>query len=76
VVINYGGWQSDLLARSGAGIRVDSFDIALAARTLNEFLQDDEALERASLACRHLASGEFERSRLTSKFMAAVVQVV
>ncbi len=69
VMINYSGWQADLLRSSGAGIVVPPDDPAKAAAMLVEFLMDSEAVDRAKLAAQRLAAEEFDIDRLAARFI-------
>ncbi|MHA1360539.1 MAG: glycosyltransferase [Candidatus Helarchaeota archaeon] len=64
VVINYGGWQADLLNKSGAGIVLSPHDKKSAAKRLIEFIRDEKRLEKASKSARILAHKKFNRDRL------------
>lgn len=64
VAINYGGWQADLLNKSGAGIVLSPNDKKYAAKRLIEFTRDEKRLEKASRAARILAHKRFNRDRL------------
>lgn len=67
VVINYGGWQADLLAESGAGLRLDHHDVEASAETLVAALSDEEWLARAARASASLGQERFERSKLATE---------
>jgi len=69
VMINYSGWQADLLRSSGAGIVVPPDDPAKAGAMLVEFLMDSEAVDRAELAAQRLAAEEFDIDRLAARFI-------
>ncbi len=69
VMINYSGWQADLLRSSGAGIVVPPDDPAKAAAMLVEFLMDSEAVGRAELASQRLAAEEFDIDKLAARFI-------
>ena len=55
VMVNYRGWQADLLARTGAGIVVPPKDAALGATLLSDLLDDPERRAAAELAAARLA---------------------
>lgn len=69
VVINYGGWQKDILEESGAGISIPSHDPTEGADQLAQFLNRSERLERAKAAARQLADTEFDRDILYKKLV-------
>jgi glycosyltransferase involved in cell wall biosynthesis len=64
VMINYQGWQADVLRETGAGIVAPVGDPAGAARALRDFLADEAGLRRAAAAAAALADGRFNRDRL------------
>lgn len=68
MLINHGGWQSETLMASGAGIALDQTNLANAARSLYERLSDDEWLSQARSASLHLGITQFETELLYSKF--------
>ncbi len=67
VVINYGGWQADLLEEDGAGIAVDPFDLDRAAAQLVAVLGDQAWLDAAGRASRRLGDEVFDRRRLAAR---------
>jgi glycosyltransferase involved in cell wall biosynthesis len=64
VVINYLGWQAQLLTESGAGVVLPEGDPASAAKLLAAFLADDRKIVEASAQARHLAHDVFSRDKL------------
>ncbi len=67
VVVNHGGWQADALAETGAGIRI-ARDPARAARELAAFVDDADAVARASVAAGRLAAERHSLELLSEKF--------
>ena len=63
MAINYGGWQAELLAESGAGFRLDR-NVTLAARQLQEFADFPLRISEAKIAARRLAEERFSRDKL------------
>jgi UDP-N-acetylglucosamine:LPS N-acetylglucosamine transferase len=63
-VINYGGWQADLLDETGAGLVLDPQDPTESAAKLVRFLSDPASLERALEASRRLGDRVFNRRKL------------
>ncbi|MGK3953982.1 glycosyltransferase family 4 protein [Microbacterium sp. I2] len=61
VVINYGGWQKDLLEEHSAGIALNSSDFDDAADALKTLLGDEDQLRAAGRSARRLAESEFGR---------------
>jgi glycosyltransferase involved in cell wall biosynthesis len=72
VAINYGGWQAELLHQSFAGIVLDPYDIASAAKQLTAQVRDETWLEQARLGARALACTNFSRDLLFQKLRSAV----
>jgi len=76
IAINYGGWQSDLLNETGAGIVLPEGDINAAARQLADFVRDAERLQGASAAARSLAYTRFNRDTLALQLENVLKQAV
>jgi len=76
IAINYGGWQSDLLNETGAGIVLPEGDINAAARQLADFVRDAERLQGASAAARSLAYTRFNRDTLALQLENILKQAV
>jgi glycosyltransferase involved in cell wall biosynthesis len=74
VALNYGGWQAELLGRTGAGVVLDHDDLELAAKALVERLRDAEWLRRAGAAATGLAVQEFARDVLFDRFEQVLVR--
>jgi glycosyltransferase involved in cell wall biosynthesis len=72
IAINYGGWQADLLERSGAGIVLPHDDTALAAQLLASFLADSHQLGNAAMSARALGQMEFNRDLMASRLEAVL----
>jgi glycosyltransferase involved in cell wall biosynthesis len=68
ILINYGGWQAELLRDTGAGIVLDPHDLNSAKRTLLTALNDPEGLDRMGQASRRLAE-DFSRDTLAEKLI-------
>jgi len=68
IAINYGGWQSDLLRETGAGLVLDPYDADKAGVLLADTVRDDDWLDRARSAAHHLAVERFSRDLLFEKF--------
>lgn len=69
VMINYGGWQAEIIRKSGAGLVLPPDDPAAAALQLHEFLSDEKWIEKSRTAARLLADTEFNRDFLFTKFV-------
>lgn len=69
VLINHGGWQSDLLKSSGAGLSLPESDVATAAQLLHEKLSDAEWLRAAGAASASLGETRFEAETSYRSFL-------
>ena len=67
IMINYGGWQANVLATTGAGLVVPPDNPATAALLLHDFLNDNERMRKACEAAKQLADTEFNRDYLFEK---------
>lgn len=67
VIINYLGWQKDVLDRSGAGLSLPLHDFDRAAKMLLAFLSDEIAVAKASEASALLADTQYNRALLAQK---------
>ncbi len=65
IVVNYEGWQADLLRSTGAGLVLDAVNIGRAVNALTAFLADSQRLTVASLAARRLAHERFSRDSIS-----------
>ncbi len=72
IAINYGGWQSDLLRESGAGLVLDPYDADDAGKQLAGHARDEEWLSRARAAAHRLAVEQFSRDLLFERFEAVL----
>jgi glycosyltransferase involved in cell wall biosynthesis len=68
IAINYGGWQSDLLRESGAGLVLDPYDAGQAGTVLAEHVRDELWLKQARDAAHRLAVEQFSREQLFERF--------
>ncbi len=77
IVINYGGWQHDLINSHACGLTVWRRPISEAAEMVVEKLLDTNWLAQSGAAARHLAEQSFDRDVLAvqlEKVITAVVQ--
>jgi glycosyltransferase involved in cell wall biosynthesis len=72
VLLNYGGWQADLVREHGAGLVLDRDDLEGSARALVALLRDRDGLAGAGKAARALAEQQFSRDTLFETFEAVV----
>ena len=75
VVVNYGGWQADLLESRGAGLMLPPDDPTAAAQDLVAFLKDTDGLRRAGEQAMALAESRFSRDRLAGEFRTVLERV-
>jgi len=68
LMINYGGWQADLLNEYDAGIVVSPDDPIIGAKKLNNLLQDKQRLHNMGQAGLELAKTVFNRNELYKSF--------
>jgi len=76
VMINYRGWQAELLEESGAGIVVPPQDTRGAAAQLLDFMQDKQRLAKASSAAMDLANRKFSRDLLARDLISVLEATV
>jgi glycosyltransferase involved in cell wall biosynthesis len=76
VMINYRGWQAELLEESGAGIVVPPQDARGAAAQLLDFLMDKQRLAKASTAAMDLANRKFSRDILARDLISVLEATV
>lgn len=69
IMINYGGWQAELLEQSGAGLSVPSDNPELAAKQLLSFLKNVDGLKKAGNAAKSLAVNQFSRDDLAKQLL-------
>lgn len=76
VLINYGGWQAELVESRGLGLVVSASDIPSAADDLIEFLHSPPSARiRAGAAARELGESRFSRDDIANQVLAAIVKV-
>lgn len=68
LMINYGGWQADLLNKYNAGIVVSPDDPISGAKKLNNLLKDKERLQNMGQEGLKLAKTVFNRNELYKSF--------
>ncbi|MFA6636515.1 MAG: glycosyltransferase family 4 protein [Candidatus Omnitrophota bacterium] len=76
VAINYGGWQADVLRRTGSGIVLDPENIEGAAHDIINIIHDEKRLISAREAAIKLAREEFSRDVLTTRLEKILQEVV
>lgn len=76
VVVNYGGWQAELIESRGAGLALSPDNISKAAQDLSDFLQDTDGLFRAGEQAAALADSRFNRDRLAGQLKGVLEDAV
>jgi len=76
ILINYQGWQADLLRETGAGLVVPPHDAATAARQLHTFLQDEARQAAARAAAAQLADLRYNRQSLVRETLMLFEEVL
>lgn len=76
VMINYGGWQAELLNQTSAGIVVPPNEPDEAADILRNFLADKEEIKKAGQAAKKLALDKFDRDKLTLKLQSVLESLI
>ena len=76
VAINYGGWQAELLAETGAGLVIPPDDPAEAAARIDAFLADLTVVRRAGRSARKLAEERFSRDKLAVELENVLLRAV
>lgn len=76
VLINYPGWQKDLLESSGAGLSVTHADATVAAQRLTDFVAAPGAVEASGAAALRLARERFDRDVLADQLLSVLQRTV
>jgi glycosyltransferase involved in cell wall biosynthesis len=75
IMINYEGWQANLIRKTGAGLVMPPTNAVQSARMLHNFLSDPARVKKAGQAAFHLGKTRFDRDDLANKLMAVLQQV-
>ena len=75
IMINYGGWQADLLKDTGCGFRIPSNDVTNSAKIINDIITDKTRLSQMSKASIILAE-KFDVETNCQKFVRLVDNVM
>ncbi len=73
ILLNYGGWQRELLEDADAGMGCTMGDDEEFIRKIGELRADPERLKRMGENARRLAVERFDRNRLAAKALQVVV---
>jgi len=73
VLLNYGGWQADIVKRTGCGIVTWRKSFEEAASLLANRLADNDWLEGAGKAAKRIGAELFDRDRLAGQLAEVLV---
>jgi glycosyltransferase involved in cell wall biosynthesis len=76
VVINYGGWQAEILEETGAGVALPPEDCRRAAERLAAFVHDGDRLRMAEKAAARLAQTRFNRDKMAGRLKSIFEGIV
>ena len=76
VVVNYGGWQAEVLRREQAGLAAEPERPESLVSTLRDLCDDRDRLAAMGRAARRLAEDQFDREGLAAQLEAVVAGVV
>jgi glycosyltransferase involved in cell wall biosynthesis len=76
VMINYGGWQKDLLEKTKSGIAIPPDEPLQAAEILHDFITNERKLAAYSASARKLARDQFSVTNLYKRFEKTVLAAV
>ncbi len=76
VAINYGGWQAELINRTGCGLVLPPSEPENAALMIASFLEDESRVRDAGVAASQLAETDFSRDALVDKLAALLESLV
>ena len=74
IIINYGGWQKDLIEQYNIGLVLDR-DPKVAAKALNDLLLNNELLRIMGKNALELAKSKFSRDELAEKLINVLESV-
>lgn len=72
IAINHGGWQADIIRQEKCGLVLDADNPTNAARSILEFLEDDEAQKLARQSAFSLARTRYDRDTLARELIAVL----
>ena len=76
VMINYEGWQKEVLETTGAGLIVPPNDPVTAAKSLGELLADDSKLKSMGHSAKNVAINNFSIENLYRKFENTLISAM
>lgn len=75
VMINYGGWQDELIKANGCGLTMWKRPIDEVASIIAEKIHDSQWLEQAGASARRLAEEQFDRDILAKQLEKTIMNV-
>ena len=72
VMINYEGWQADLIRETGSGLVVPPTDFSQSAKMLHNFLSEPDKVAKAGQAAFQLAKTRFGSDDLAEELLAVL----
>lgn len=76
ILINYGGWQKDIIEENDCGIVAWNKDSSQIIDEINSFLNDDVKYQKACRNAKHLALNDFSRDKLAKRLEKILKQIV
>jgi glycosyltransferase involved in cell wall biosynthesis len=76
IMINYGGWQAELLEKTEAGFVVDVNSPKQAALDLKNRIDNEKWLSQASKASKNLGKSRFSRDNLAKSFEKTLLAAI
>lgn len=73
ILINYGGWQKDIIENNHCGIVAWKKTVPEIVDELESFLYDDKIYEQACINSKLLALSEFSRDNLAKKLQTVLI---
>lgn len=73
ILINHGGWQAEIIGKTGCGLVTAGFSAEAAAQVLAERLQDPDWLAQAGGAAKRLATERFDRDVLVDQLNEVLI---
>jgi len=74
ILINYGGWQKDIIEQNNCGVVAWKKSIKEIANELEDFIGDNEAYTQACINAKRLAMNDFSRDRLAAQLEKILLQ--
>ena len=75
IMINYEGWQANLIRETGAGLVVPPTDAVQSARMLHNFLSNPDQIKKAGQAAFHPAKTRFDIDDLANNLLTVLQKV-